>query len=297
MRLGVAQSATFLPVSSQNPHDRHDRVPIPRRRRHTEQFVDLPEVADRFHVTTVHTEDKSISHCEDSQKPLPVAWKCDRYGRPNAAILGQDAHESNNVRSYRLGPERILRLQADEITAIAEHKFRFERQLPEHFRAQLRSRSRLSNDQCACGADVDDIVSAQFPREDTWAKRPVSADIDPSQENNESHTEIITKRPGVHRGHAVNCTRVTDQGGKVKSSKSQEIEIGCRVGAAASSLDGRMAAVGRTAKKGKKWAETTKTMLYPMLGSSIMSGGFARVVQPRAKWEMPVWKFQPKDEG
>src|SRR2546426_8770364 len=38
---------------------------------------------------------------------------------------------------------------------------------------------------------IHDIIVAQFSCEDAWAKRPVPANIDTPEENNESHTGII----------------------------------------------------------------------------------------------------------
>src|SRR5688500_4898339 len=67
------QSAAFLGL--QDACDRNDRVPIPRRRPCTEEFVDLAKIADRFHVTTVHSEDESMLRCDDPQKPLAAWWK------------------------------------------------------------------------------------------------------------------------------------------------------------------------------------------------------------------------------
>jgi hypothetical protein len=100
---GVARrppaSAAVLPLAFQNPHDRNDRVPISCRRRHTEQFVDLAKIADRFHVTTVHSEDESVLRRDNSQEPLPLRRKCDWNRRLDAAGFRQDAHESNKVRA------------------------------------------------------------------------------------------------------------------------------------------------------------------------------------------------------
>ena len=185
----------FLRLAFQDPHDRNYCVPIPCRRWHTEQFVDLAKIADRFHMTTVDSEDESILRRDDSQEPLPVGRKCDWNGRPDAAGLRQDAHESNDIRACRLSRKRILHLQADKITGVAERNFRFERQLLEQFSTELRSRYRFTNHKRARRAHIDDIIVAQFSREDTWTKRPVSTNIDTSEENNKSHTGIIWNYP------------------------------------------------------------------------------------------------------
>src|SRR5207244_10144336 len=114
-----ARSAAALPLTFEDPYDRDDRTPTPRRRRRTEQLVDLTEIADGFHVTPVHPEDESILRPDDAHEPLPARrngdWNRSRY----APRSRQDAHESNDVRARRLGAERIVRLQTDEIAAVA----------------------------------------------------------------------------------------------------------------------------------------------------------------------------------
>src|SRR5262249_4805532 len=86
-------------LAFQNPHDCKYCVPIPRRRRYTEQFVDLAEIADSFHVTAVHSEDELVFRTDKPHEPLPVWRKCDWKGRPDAAWFRQDAHESNDIRA------------------------------------------------------------------------------------------------------------------------------------------------------------------------------------------------------
>src|SRR6266550_5248753 len=82
----------------------------------------------------------------------------------------------------------MLPLQPDKITTVAEHDFRFERQLPEQCSTEPCSRSRFANDERACRTHIHDIVVAQFSSEDAGAKRPVPANIDTPEENNESHS-------------------------------------------------------------------------------------------------------------
>ena len=153
-------SSGTRPRSFQNPHDRNYCAPIPCRRRHTEQFVDLAKIADRFHVTTVHSKDESVFGRDNSQEPLLTWRKCDWNGSPGAAGFRQDAHESNNIRAWRVSSKRILHLQADKIAAVAEHNFRFEWQLPKQFSTELCSRSRFTNDKRACSTHIHDIIVA-----------------------------------------------------------------------------------------------------------------------------------------
>src|SRR2546428_1371279 len=196
-RLVTCNQRPLLPLAFQNPHDRDYGVPIPCRRRYAAQFVDLAKIADRFHVTTVNSEDEAVFRRDKSQQPRPTWRKCDWNGSPDPAGFRQDAHESNNIRARRLSAKRILRLQTDKIAAVAEHDFRFEWQLPEQCRTELRSRSGFANDKRARSTHIHNIIVAQFSCEDAWAKRPVPTNIDTAEENNESHLTSRTARTGT----------------------------------------------------------------------------------------------------
>src|SRR5215467_5453088 len=91
--------AAVPPLTLQNPNDRRYCVPVPRRRRRTEEFVDLAKIADRFHVTAIHSEHELVFRPDDSHQPLSIRRKCDWKGSPDASGLRQDADESNNVRA------------------------------------------------------------------------------------------------------------------------------------------------------------------------------------------------------
>ncbi len=47
-----------------------DRVPIANGARPTEEFLDLAEVADHFHLPTIQTQDESILDGNDVQQPV-----------------------------------------------------------------------------------------------------------------------------------------------------------------------------------------------------------------------------------
>jgi hypothetical protein len=65
---------------------------------------------------------------------------------------------------------------------------RFERQLAKQCRTELCSGYRFTNNKSARSTHVHDIIAAQFSREDAWAKRSVSANIDTPEEDNKRHT-------------------------------------------------------------------------------------------------------------
>jgi hypothetical protein len=56
------------------------------------------------------------------------------------------------------------------------------------------------NDECAGRTHIHDAIIAQFSGEDAWAERSVSANVDSSEENNESHSGIIGKKCTLARG-------------------------------------------------------------------------------------------------
>jgi len=79
-------------------------------------------------------------------------------------------------------------LEANEVATIADENFRFEWQLAEQLSTKLCSRSRLPNDKGPCSTHVHDLIFAQFSCEDAWPQPSVSANIDASEENDESHS-------------------------------------------------------------------------------------------------------------
>jgi len=173
----------------QNPNDRKDRVPIARRRRCTEQFVQLAEVANRLHVAAIQSKDKSAPKRENSNVPLPAGRNC--HWKLNSAVVGfrQDANEADNVRARGPSFERIVHLQVHKIAAWAEHNVRFEWQLTDQFCLELCSRPRFSDHKRARGPHVHNIVGAEFFDEHAWAKRPVAANVNAAKENNKSHSD------------------------------------------------------------------------------------------------------------
>src|SRR5947208_6307931 len=190
-RRSSSRAPALLPLAFQNPHDRNDCVPIACRRRHANQFVDLAQIADRLHVTAVHSEDESVSRPDNSQQPLPTRRKCDGNGSRDAAGLRQDAHESNDIRARRPRSKRMLRLQTDDIAAVTQHDFRFERQLSEQCGTEPGSTAGFANDKRAGSTHIHDTIIAQLSCEDAGAKRPVPAHIDTPEENDESHSGMI----------------------------------------------------------------------------------------------------------
>jgi len=119
----------LFPLAFQNPHNGKDRVPVACGCWHTKELIDPTKIADGLHVPTVHTKDKFIVRSDYSHEPLAVGGKCDWEGCAEASGSRQDAHESNDVGAWRLSSKRILLRQAEKVTSVADHNFRFEWQL------------------------------------------------------------------------------------------------------------------------------------------------------------------------
>jgi hypothetical protein len=63
---------------AKNFHDFVDRVPTARGDRHTQALLDLAEVADRFHLPAIQTQDESVLDRNDLQQP--VEWSQKNFG-------------------------------------------------------------------------------------------------------------------------------------------------------------------------------------------------------------------------
>lgn len=192
-------SASVLSLIFQDAHDRDDGIPVPRRRQHTEQPVELAKVADRLHVTPIHAEDEPISRTNHVHKPLTSRREHDRSA--NAARFGEDAHEANEVGARQVTAKGIFQRQPNEIPPLAHHDFRLERKPPHQLSAESCSRSRFANDERACRTYVHDIVGGELFGEEAGAKCPVAPNIDTPEEDNERHSAIIQRSPvAPHQG-------------------------------------------------------------------------------------------------
>src|SRR4051794_12418914 len=65
--------------------------------------------------------------------------------------------------------------------------------------AKLCLRSGFPDDKGACSAHIHDTMVAQFSCQDAWAERPVSANVDAPEKNNQSHDRIIGKAAAARK--------------------------------------------------------------------------------------------------
>jgi hypothetical protein len=61
-----------------NLRDFFDRVPIARGGRQTQELLDLAEVADRFHLPTIETQDESVLDRNDLYQPVIIRGQAER---------------------------------------------------------------------------------------------------------------------------------------------------------------------------------------------------------------------------
>jgi hypothetical protein len=176
-----------LGLGLENADDRFDRAPTARRHRRTDEFVDLAEVADRFHVAAILAEEEGMVHREDPYEPLSVSRQLKRRRSPAPARLGQHADESNDVTPRRSGSERSIGMSAQQLARVAGHDVRFERQRAAQGCVKFRSYSRITDDECPRGPDVHDAVALELFRQNARAKRAMPADVHPSKKDDQRH--------------------------------------------------------------------------------------------------------------
>src|SRR5438132_11348941 len=91
-----------LSLCSENLRDFVDRVPIARGGGHAEELLDFAEVADRFHLPTIQTQNKSVFDRNDLQQPLIVRGQTERKRRQRLKSFRQHVHEPRYVRARGL---------------------------------------------------------------------------------------------------------------------------------------------------------------------------------------------------
>jgi len=168
-------------------YDRGDGIPVPGNDRHAEESIHRAEVPYGRHLASVEAEEKSAFSGENSHKPSSVPGKIEgKAGRPPRPS-GQNTHETNDVGGYRRFPERMNGSRAAKLAATADDDVGLEWQSALEFHPKLALADGPSNYEGPRGTNVDDVVAFQLPCEQGWPDRPVSADVDASQENDECH--------------------------------------------------------------------------------------------------------------
>ena len=71
-----------------NRRDLLNRIPIARGDGHSQELLDLAEVADRLHLPTIQTQDEPILDRNDLQQPVVIRRQTERKRRQRAKSFG-----------------------------------------------------------------------------------------------------------------------------------------------------------------------------------------------------------------
>jgi hypothetical protein len=100
--VGVIGPLSCVLLTLQNSQDRNYCVPVPLRRWHAVQLVDLAKIADCLHVAPVHSKHELALRSHHPHQPLRIRGERDWKRRPDAARFRQNAHEPNKISGARL---------------------------------------------------------------------------------------------------------------------------------------------------------------------------------------------------
>src|SRR5262245_47004810 len=172
----------------QEPRDRDDRAPAPRRDRHAKQLFKLAQVSDGFHLTAADAEHEATLTSNNPDAPVAVGRDVQRHVRKSARRCpGQNTHELQDGASRGLTLERVAICQAQDVAAVTDDHVGFERQPADELVSQLRAADLPADDKRPRGTNVHDLVPTERLREELRAKPPVPSDIDALEKNNQRH--------------------------------------------------------------------------------------------------------------
>jgi hypothetical protein len=177
----------------EDAEDGQDSIPVAGGDGDAEEFIDLAQVGDGFHVAAVFTEEERVFGGDDAHEPWTGGGQRAWDGREVGARLGEDAYEADDVWAGLGGGKRIVVFHAEQTAGLAEGYGGLEGELAEESGAEFFRWTGLANDEGARGAHVDDSVGAQFFGEKARAKGSVAANVDASKESDQSHGGIVEK--------------------------------------------------------------------------------------------------------
>jgi len=176
-------------LRTQRLADGTDCVPVASGERHPEHAIQHGQIADDLHVAPVHADDEAVIARDDFQEPPTLGREIHGQGRYQTRASGQDAHETDNIGSHGKTGEIVLRQQPDDLTALTDHHFGFERKPAFDFSAQLGSAHAPPDHERAGRPDVDEAEMPKLFSELSRPKGPVTADVETPQKNDECHEE------------------------------------------------------------------------------------------------------------
>src|SRR6185437_3410886 len=137
--------------------------------RHAKQLVELTEMADGPHVTTVFTEDEAISPCHHPHQPFVSLRKLDRKCRVVSTPPCQTTHKPNNVLLYRFQSKWTDVLELPKFGAVDEHDIGRNGKRLGQRRPESAPRAGAPHNERSDRSDIHHLKAAQRVREEARA--------------------------------------------------------------------------------------------------------------------------------
>ena len=119
--------------------------------------------------------------------PDPGRRRCQRQRWRGTRRLRQDADEADDVGPRWLAHEVVAREEPQDISAVADRHVRGKGEPPGELGAQPRLGDRRPDHEGPCRTDVDHIEVRQIAGQQRGLERPVSADVDAPEQNDQRH--------------------------------------------------------------------------------------------------------------
>jgi len=103
-----------------NLQDFFHGAPRTRRRGDAEDFLDLAEVADCFHLAAINSEDELLLDLQNLQQPIFFRRQAKRNRRQFVRLFVQHACETSDVRTRRLPREWIFACSPRRVRPMAD---------------------------------------------------------------------------------------------------------------------------------------------------------------------------------
>ena len=81
----------------------------------TPNFLDFAEVADRFHLPAIQSQDERALDGDDLEQPFVVGRQIERKRKRRTQRFGRDADEVGDIRAGGLASERIFAREIDDL--------------------------------------------------------------------------------------------------------------------------------------------------------------------------------------
>lgn len=182
-RAGLLRRATGV----QDPQDGLDGAPASRRDQGAEELVELAKVSNRLHVASMLADREASGQRRHAHEPVAGRWDRERKSRLSTTTRCQEADEPDPVRRRWRLADRDRRRKSEQVptfTADEAHRVGYSRA---QLVPKVWQRAGPADDECAGCANVDDVERSQLPGEKFRTQRTVAADIDPSEQDDESH--------------------------------------------------------------------------------------------------------------